>query len=73
MIIMKWTDKFKSKGDGDTKQLSVESQNEEFHHHIVAGNVLGHRYQCPMICEGDKNYSQPGNCPVCNMKLAAID
>jgi Cu2+-exporting ATPase len=26
-------------------------------------------YQCPMKCEGEKTYDQPGNCPVCNMKL----
>ncbi len=26
-------------------------------------------YYCPMKCEGDKTYNQPGNCPVCNMKL----
>ncbi|WP_199269173.1 SCO family protein [Polaribacter sp. L3A8] len=26
-------------------------------------------YQCPMKCEGDKVYSEKGNCPVCEMKL----
>lgn len=26
-------------------------------------------YICPMGCEGDKTYPQPGNCPVCKMKL----
>jgi len=26
-------------------------------------------YYCPMLCEGDKKYSQPGNCPVCGMHL----
>ena len=31
-----------------------------------------HKYQCPMKCEGDKTYDAPGNCPVCNMKLALI-
>ncbi|NQU80341.1 MAG: hypothetical protein HQ543_02330 [Bacteroidetes bacterium] len=30
------------------------------------------RYQCPMKCEGDKFYSEPGNCPVCNMKLVPV-
>lgn len=29
-------------------------------------------YQCPMRCEGEKTYSQPGNCPVCNMKLVPV-
>ena len=33
----------------------------------VAGSLT--LYQCPMNCEGDKMYKEPGNCPVCNMKL----
>jgi Cu(I)/Ag(I) efflux system membrane fusion protein len=27
------------------------------------------KYFCPMKCEGEKTYEQPGRCPVCNMKL----
>lgn len=26
-------------------------------------------YQCPMHCEGDKTYNEPGDCPVCGMHL----
>jgi Cu2+-exporting ATPase len=26
-------------------------------------------YYCPMHCEGDKTYDQPGDCPVCGMHL----
>lgn len=26
-------------------------------------------YYCPMLCEGDKIYRNPGNCPVCGMYL----
>ncbi len=29
-------------------------------------------YQCTMKCEKDKVYNQPGNCPVCNMKLVQV-
>lgn len=29
-------------------------------------------YQCPMKCEGDKTYEQPGTCQVCKMDLAEI-
>lgn len=29
----------------------------------------GERYYCPMHCEGDKTYDQPGDCPVCGMHL----
>ncbi len=27
------------------------------------------KYHCPMHCEGEKVYNEPGNCPVCNMRL----
>lgn len=27
------------------------------------------RYACPMNCEKGKTYAQPGECPVCHMKL----
>jgi Cu2+-exporting ATPase len=27
------------------------------------------RYYCPMLCEGEKTYNKPGNCPVCGMHL----
>ena len=26
-------------------------------------------YHCPMNCEGNKNYNEPGDCPVCGMDL----
>ena len=29
----------------------------------------GEQYYCPMLCEGDKKYSKPGNCSVCGMHL----
>lgn len=31
------------------------------------------KFRCPMKCEGEKTYSKPGNCPVCNMHLEAVD
>jgi Cu+-exporting ATPase len=31
------------------------------------------QYFCPMKCEGDKVYDEPGNCPVCNMHLVPVD
>lgn len=30
-------------------------------------------YICTMHCEGDKTYPQPGNCPVCKMKLQLVE
>lgn len=29
-------------------------------------------YQCPMKCEGDKTYTEPGKCPVCGMNLKPV-
>lgn len=29
-------------------------------------------YQCPMKCEGDKTFDQPGNCPICEMELKSV-
>ena len=30
-------------------------------------------YQCPMKCEGDKTYDEPGTCPVCKMALKEVE
>jgi Cu(I)/Ag(I) efflux system membrane fusion protein len=30
------------------------------------------RHACPMHCEGDKTYEQPGKCPVCEMALETV-
>lgn len=30
------------------------------------------KYYCPMHCEGDKLYDQPGTCPVCGMNLEKL-
>jgi hypothetical protein len=30
------------------------------------------KYKCPMNCEGNKTYNQPGECPVCNMQLVMV-
>jgi len=32
-------------------------------------NAGGDVYYCPMLCEGDKTYDRPGDCPVCGMHL----
>jgi Cu2+-exporting ATPase len=40
------------------------------HRHILQ-NSKG-KYYCPMHCEGDKIYDQPGNCPVCGMNLEKL-
>lgn len=36
----------------------------------ISGNDV--KYQCPMRCEGKKVYDEPGNCPICKMKLVPV-
>lgn len=45
-------------------------QSEQGHENHV--QVEGD-YICPMRCEGEKTYPQPGNCPVCKMKLQLVE
>lgn len=41
-----------------------DHQKHEKHEHQD-----GDQYYCPMLCEGDKLYDEPGNCPECGMDL----
>jgi Cu2+-exporting ATPase len=34
---------------------------------------VARQYYCPMKCEGEKVYDQPGDCPICNMHLVPVD
>ncbi len=52
-------DKYKIHNLGDTITQSKK---------VAKGNASGTFY-CPMHCEGDKTYDQPGDCPVCGMDL----
>lgn len=45
-----------------TSSTENASENTEMTEESVA-------YACPMHCEGDKTYSEPGECPVCGMDL----
>lgn len=41
--------------------------------HSKHGGTAATAYQCPMKCEGEKTYPQPGSCPVCKMDLKAVE
>lgn len=41
---------------------------EEVEMDIPQGEGTG-KFYCPMLCEGDKMYEEPGDCPVCGMDL----
>lgn len=45
-----------------------KTQQEEEKNKEPKGKGTGEFY-CPMLCEGDKIYQEPGDCPVCGMDL----
>lgn len=57
-----------------------DDQPKVTHHHShkheaapsVTKNNESDQYYCPMLCEGDKKYPKPGNCPVCGMHLEKV-
>ncbi|WP_223669171.1 heavy metal translocating P-type ATPase [Kangiella shandongensis] len=48
-----------------------EHSNEDKPEHEFGQEAIG-KYYCPMFCEGDKLYDQPGACPVCGMNLEKV-
>lgn len=53
--------------------VAVPDQHAAHDTPAVAAPILAApRYYCPMKCEGEKTYDQPGRCPVCNMKLKEL-
>ncbi|MEZ4944685.1 MAG: heavy metal translocating P-type ATPase [Cyclobacteriaceae bacterium] len=62
------------KDDGDRYGISMKGDHSNHIHHQkkttqrTKGKGTG-TYYCPMHCEGEKTYDQPGDCPVCGMDL----
>jgi len=68
------------------KLVPVNGENEMEHHsqdgHSQHKSQLVHnhshtdtkseKYYCTMLCEGDKTYPEPGDCPVCGMHLKKL-
>ena len=50
-------------------KIEQEINEDEHEHNDVAGVI----YQCPMKCEVDKTYEEPGSCPVCKMDLKEVE
>lgn len=54
------------------RETEIHPDHEQHHVHSISETKLGDEegeYYCPMLCESDKKYSKPGNCPVCGMHL----
>jgi len=55
---------------GSSKQGYTQHGHDHAHHHTANHQHKSHGlYYCPMRCEGDKTYDEPGDCPVCGMHL----
>lgn len=52
-----------------SKKNKEEDKHEDHSKKSESGKA---RYQCPMKCEGEKTYDQPGRCPVCKMYLQPV-
>lgn len=53
-----------SSESSDTEMSSEMSDSSEELAHV--------QYACPMECEADKVYEEPGKCPVCKMDLVEV-
>ncbi|MBZ9730745.1 heavy metal translocating P-type ATPase [Salegentibacter sp. JZCK2] len=56
------------KDDGDNYQIHEPGKEPKSKKQKTKGSGTG-VYYCPMHCEGDKTYDEPGDCPVCGMDL----
>ena len=54
------------------KQQNNEAVEQTDSSAVKAGEAVA-VYQCPMKCEGDKTYSEPGKCPECGMDLEKLE
>jgi Cu2+-exporting ATPase len=55
----------------DLKPINSCCSENGHAHHNNASTQQG-VFICPMKCEGEKTYKEPGSCPVCNMHLVAL-
>ena len=57
-------------GDDSNNGHHKHDHGEHKHDHSHSDHSGGSgKYYCPMRCEGDKTYDEPGDCPVCGMHL----
>jgi Cu2+-exporting ATPase len=53
--------------------MNNKSAGQKVNHNHIEKNGGATKYVCPMKCEGDKTYIEPGDCPVCNMHLVPVN
>jgi len=53
----------------DETRTEHADHHEDHDHHEHHNPIVAGTYYCPMRCEDDKTYDNPGDCPVCGMHL----
>ncbi|GAB3512763.1 heavy metal translocating P-type ATPase [Emticicia fontis] len=64
--------KYKISSDKPLPEVHTHKDSQVIHKHKQTPESSKGKYYCPMHCEGDKVYNQPGNCPVCGMNLEKL-
>lgn len=59
--------------DAEKTEVNVEAENTEADAHDHSEDMATAVYQCPMECEDEKTYPEPGTCPECKMKLKKVE
>jgi len=62
---------FTACGSGDAESEHKEHMQNDSTMHSNEEHAAA--YQCPMKCEGDKTYTEAGQCPVCKMNLKKVE
>ncbi len=56
----------------DVKKTETVEVKETVKEETIKKETTMVEYQCPMKCEEDKVYHEPGQCPKCNMDLKKV-
>lgn len=62
-----------SKEDVVEKKYCCSVAEKPKHKPKITPEIPAGKYYCPMFCEGDKVYDEPGSCPVCGMDLVTVE
>ncbi len=59
----------------ETEEVATEETANEVEaaKEVISEDLAMAAYQCPMKCEGEKTYAEPGTCPSCNMDLKKVE
>ena len=71
ILLIAGSSMFSACGNSETKHH--EDMNHDENMEMTDEHDEHAHYQCPMKCEGEKTYEEPGICPVCEMDLKEVE